>query len=166
MLENIELFGNSLGVNNKSVLQNIFDVIHPIGEVYVQYPQQLSPYDLYNNDKIKSVWEEQLQYDGAFFRASNDTTVNNHVYKVSGETQYYALDTNNYPTIPVKAASEVNGSTITLTQDGSIEYDNKTYIGYRIDGATRNALPYINETNGLIKQYNRGYKYGKCYKAG
>lgn len=42
-----------------------FDVIHPVGEVYVQYPQQMSPNDLWGD---YSNWIE-LDYSGAFFRA-------------------------------------------------------------------------------------------------
>ena len=155
MLENIELFGNSLGVDNKSVLQNIFDVIHPVGEIYVQYPQQSSPIELYNNSKIKSVWEEQLQYDSAFFRANKGTGDGTYIYKVSNETQYYAADINGNPTIPVKAIAD-NGGTITLSQEGASKiYDGKTYLSYKINGANNSAAGYINETNGLSKQLNQ-----------
>ena len=154
MLENIELFGNSLGVDNESVLQNIFDVIHPVGEIYVQYPQQSSPIELYNNSKIKSVWEEQLQYDSAFFRANKGTGDGTYIYKVSNETQYYAADINGNPTIPVKAIAD-NGGTITLSQEGASKiYDGKTYLSYKINGANNSAASYINETNGLSKQGN------------
>ena len=155
MLENIELFGNSLGVDNESVLQNIFDVIHPVGEIYVQYPQQSSPIELYNNSKIKSVWEEQLQYDSAFFRANKGTGDGTYIYKVSNETQYYAADINGNPTIPVKAIAD-NGGTITLSQEGASKiYDGKTYLSYKINGANNSAAGYINETNGLSKQDNQ-----------
>ncbi|MBR4397233.1 MAG: hypothetical protein IKS93_05205 [Methanobrevibacter sp.] len=155
MLENIELFGNSLGVDNKSVLQNIFDVIHPVGEIYVQYPQQSSPIELYNNSKIKSVWEEQLQYDSAFFRANKGTGDGTYIYKVSNETQYYAADINGNPTIPVKAIAD-NGGTITLSQEGASKiYDGKTYLSYKINGANNSAAGYINETNSLSKQDNQ-----------
>ena len=53
----------------KSELQAIFDIIHPKGEVYVQYPQQKDPNTLYNGNGIASTWVEQ-SYSGAFFRAS------------------------------------------------------------------------------------------------
>ena len=43
-----------------------FDIVHPIGEVYVQYPQQASPNDLWGSF---TTWEE-LDYNGAFFRSS------------------------------------------------------------------------------------------------
>ena len=53
----------------KGELQAIFNIIHPIGEIYVQYPQQKSPNTLYNGNGIASTWVEQ-SYSGAFFRAS------------------------------------------------------------------------------------------------
>ena len=34
---------------------NSFDIVHPIGEVYVQYPQQASPNDLWGSF---TTWEE------------------------------------------------------------------------------------------------------------
>ena len=50
-------------------LQDIFDVSHPVGEVYVQFPQQDAPATLYNQNGITSTWIE-LDYGGKFFRAS------------------------------------------------------------------------------------------------
>lgn len=43
---------------------DIFNICHPIGEVYVQFPEQLEPQTLYG----RGTWEK-LDYDGAFFRA-------------------------------------------------------------------------------------------------
>jgi hypothetical protein len=48
--------------------QEIFDVIHPVGEVYVQYPQQDPPATIYNKRGITSTWTV-INYNGAFFRA-------------------------------------------------------------------------------------------------
>ncbi len=47
--------------------QSIFNYIHPIGEVYVQYPQQKSPNQLWG---MLSTWTEITAYAGAFFRSS------------------------------------------------------------------------------------------------
>lgn len=49
--------------------QTAFDAAHPVGDVYVQFPQQSEPTTLYNVDGITSTWEE-LEYNGAFFRSS------------------------------------------------------------------------------------------------
>lgn len=50
--------------------QALFDLVHPIGEIYVQYPATDDPNTLYNiSGVITSTWVEQ-SYSGAFFRAS------------------------------------------------------------------------------------------------
>ena len=50
--------------------QALFDLVHPIGEIYVQYPATDNPNTLYNiSGVITSTWVEQ-SYNGAFFRAS------------------------------------------------------------------------------------------------
>lgn len=59
-------------------LQAVFNVCHPIGETYVQYPtitdmigvtrNTVDPMTLYNVNGVTSTWVE-LNYDGAFFRA-------------------------------------------------------------------------------------------------
>lgn len=50
----------------ENVAQNIFDIVHPVGEIYVQYPQQDDPNTLYAG---LSTWTE-INYAGAFFRAN------------------------------------------------------------------------------------------------
>lgn len=63
-LDNIELFNDKL-INLK---QDFFDVIHPIGETYTQYPQQDDPNTLYNRNGVTCQWAK-INYGGAFFRA-------------------------------------------------------------------------------------------------
>ena len=53
-----------------SEIQQYFDIVHPINEIYIQYPQQKDPNTLYNNGSISSTWTLQTQYAGAFFRSS------------------------------------------------------------------------------------------------
>ena len=49
--------------------QALFDLVHPIGEIYVQYPATDDPNDLFNvTGVISSTWTKQ-SYSGAFFRA-------------------------------------------------------------------------------------------------
>lgn len=43
--------------------QGIFDIVHPIGEVYVQYPNMEDPNVLYGK---YSFWSK-IDYNGAFF---------------------------------------------------------------------------------------------------
>lgn len=52
---------NVIDINNKAII----DLVWPIGVLYTQYPQQKSPQELFPN----TTWEE-VNYDGAFFRAS------------------------------------------------------------------------------------------------
>lgn len=52
---------NVTDVNGKAII----DIVWPIGVIYTQYPQQKSPQELFPN----TTWEE-VNYDGAFFRAS------------------------------------------------------------------------------------------------
>ena len=58
-----------------SAAQSIFDICHPIDEVYVQFPQQDDPATLYNKNGIQSTWT-LLDYSGAFFRASGGNAAN------------------------------------------------------------------------------------------
>ena len=51
---------NVTDVNGKAII----DMVWPIGVIYTQYPQQKSPQELFPN----TTWEE-VNYDGAFFRA-------------------------------------------------------------------------------------------------
>jgi hypothetical protein len=54
--------------------QEIFDIIHPVGEVYVQYPQQDPPATIYNKSGITSTWTV-IDYNGAFFRAQGGNAI-------------------------------------------------------------------------------------------
>lgn len=56
-------------LTSPTLKQPIFDFIHPIGEVYIQFPLQSDPATLYNQGGIVSTWTE-VNYDGAFFRAN------------------------------------------------------------------------------------------------
>ena len=51
---------------NASIYKTMFDLVRPIGDTYVQYPQQASPNELWGDI---STWEV-VNYDGAFFRAA------------------------------------------------------------------------------------------------
>ena len=121
MLESINVFGEDIGVSG-SVLQDMFDMVHPIGKIYVQYPNQKTPMEVYNNDKIQSVWEEQLQYNSAFFRSENAPS---KVYKADDESQYYFY--NGTSLIP----ANIEGlSAPTKNTSDVIIIDNKTYYAY------------------------------------
>ena len=48
-----------------SIFKSLFDIVRPIGDIYVQYPQQANPNELWG---MYSTWSI-VNYDGAFFRA-------------------------------------------------------------------------------------------------
>lgn len=163
MLENVELFGDSLGVGtypddkSKSILQNIFDAIHPIGEIYIQYPAQKSPQEVYNkkdDDRIiiDSVWEEQLYYNSAFFRSEH--LVGNYIYKVNGETQYYIIDNlNNLTPINIQGNNNITiAGSPTVGQQKVI--GDKTYQAYIVSNVNSSSNNYIEEGNSLSIQSN------------
>lgn len=61
----INELNNKLSSIEQTNFKAIFDLVRPIGDTYVQYPQQASPMDLWG---AFSTWEV-INYDGAFFRA-------------------------------------------------------------------------------------------------
>lgn len=168
MLENIELFGNSLGTGTypdgegKSFLQNIFDVIHPVGETYIQYPAQKSPQEIYNkkdaNNRIiiDSVWEEQLQYNSAFFRSEH--LLDSYIYKANDETQYYLIDNlNNLTPINIAGNSGINIAGSPTSGQQKVIGD-KTYQAYAVSGVNSSSNNYIEEGNNLsIQSYQNAY---------
>jgi hypothetical protein len=74
-------------LQNTISMQAVFDTSHPVGETYTQYPEQLDPVSLYNQNGIQSTWT-LLDFGGAFFRAEggNALAFNNskEVTAVSG----------------------------------------------------------------------------------
>lgn len=69
-VESATISGNGVNKVTNDVKQELFDSVHPIGEVYVQYQGTSKPEDLYNKNGITSTWTEiTSNYDGGFFRA-------------------------------------------------------------------------------------------------
>ena len=64
-LENLKIFKNKIENKIENKFKSMFDLIRPIGDTYVQYPQQKSPMELWGSF---STWEV-INYEGAFFRA-------------------------------------------------------------------------------------------------
>ena len=61
----INELNNKLSSIEQTNFKAIFDLVRPIGDTYVQYPQQANPNELWG---AFSTWEV-IDYDGAFFRA-------------------------------------------------------------------------------------------------
>ena len=121
MIENIELFGVNLGVDEKNpkLIQDIFNILHPIDEVIIQYPNQKSPVELFNNGIIYSVWEEQLQYNSAFFRSDKPPI---ELWTNDGGIHFYRGANKNYPV-------SINGLTNGYST-GATEYNDEEDIIY------------------------------------
>ena len=60
----IEEINSKLSIGS-SFFKSLFDIVRPIGDIYVQYPQQANPNELWG---VYSTWSI-VNYDGAFFRA-------------------------------------------------------------------------------------------------
>lgn len=118
--------------------QLFFDAAHPVGEIYVQYPQQKDPNELYKADSdITCEWVEQTQYNGCFFRSTNAPTT---FYCREGETEYYRDVTLTKP-INVEGLGNI---TVVETVGGISTCQGDWTEGHADD--------YIDETGGLIKQ--------------
>lgn len=61
----INELNNKLSSMEQTNFKAIFDLVRPVGDVYVQYPQQANPNELWG---AFSTWQV-VNYDGAFFRA-------------------------------------------------------------------------------------------------
>ena len=61
----INELNNKLSSIEQTNFKAIFDLVRPIGDTYVQYPQQANPNELWG---AFSTWQV-VNYDGAFFRA-------------------------------------------------------------------------------------------------
>ena len=60
----IEEINSKLSIGG-SIFKSLFDIVRPVGDTYVQYPQQANPNELWG---AFSTWQV-VNYDGAFFRA-------------------------------------------------------------------------------------------------
>ena len=61
----INELNNKLSSMEQTNFKAIFDLVRPVGDTYVQYPQQANPNELWG---AFSTWQV-VNYDGAFFRA-------------------------------------------------------------------------------------------------
>ena len=120
-----------------------FNTAHPIGEVYVQFPQQDDPETLYNKDGITSTWT-LIDYDGAFFRASggnaaaflNKTDV---LTKQSQGTAKNGLSVSHSLTV----GNAASGGTANVTGANSRGHTHSlTYYSLKASGTGANTIQY------------------------
>lgn len=136
--------GNMDAVTSNAVYQSLlaqFDILHPKGECYTQYPGQKDPNELWGDF---STWEV-LNYGGAFFRSEG------------GEAEEFEK------TLTI---SSISGTSITFSaahnlQVGSILYDKTNNEARQVTSVTSTTVVVINSaftstnlTNVLIGQYD------------
>ena len=119
---------------------NQFDTMHPIGEVYTQYPGQKTPNQLWGNF---STWEE-LDYGGAFFRAAGGNALpfnsSLDISSQSGTTIVFAAAHNlSVGSLLYDAENNECRTVASVTDSTTVEIDA--------------AFTYSNLTNVLIGQY-------------
>lgn len=91
--------------SNSEQIGSVFDIVHPIGEVYVQYPGKKSPQALWGTI---STWTDiTADYNGAFFRTYKNGT--------SGDFFDYGTQLGNAQA----EGTNVNGMKINSKDDGS-----------------------------------------------
>ena len=82
----INELSNKLSSIEQTNFKAIFDLVRPIGDTYVQYPQQANPNELWG---AFSTWQV-INYDGAFFRAEG-TNANAFIEKTGVLTKQAEL---------------------------------------------------------------------------
>jgi hypothetical protein len=137
--------GNMDAVTSNAVYQSLlaqFDILHPKGECYTQYPGQKDPNELWGDF---STWEV-LNYGGAFFRSEG------------GNAEEFEK------TLTI---SSISGTSITFSaahnlQVGSILYDKTNNEARQVTSVTSTTVVVINSaftstnlTNVLIGQYDQ-----------
>ena len=128
IIKNVKLFED-----NNNFMQMIFDMCHPIGDIYVQYPQQDTPEEHYNENDIVSSWEE-VDYKGAFFRSNG------------GYADVFEKRLN---------ISQINGVYITFTEN-----HNFVSKGYIVCDPTHNeSRVVVNVSNANTVEINEPFSY-------
>ena len=122
-LEALKIFKNNVENEVENKFKSMFDLIRPIGDTYVQYPQQKSPMDLWGTF---STWEV-INYDGAFFRAEG-TNAN----AFNGNKQ-----TDSAPNITGKFIADMR---VAYGIEGSFYYENGLLQDFKDSSNTRSGL--------------------------
>jgi hypothetical protein len=136
-------------ISNFRRRQKNFDIMYPTGSVYVQYPLQLAPADLFNINGIKSTWGV-INYNGRFFRANggNAGAFNEPNDTLVSQGQATAING-----LSVKETSNLSGemkSLVTKTapeRSGIINYGTNEQFVYISGSTTYNLRPIVINAN-------------------
>ena len=121
-LSNIEI--------GSSIFKSLFDIVRPIGDTYVQYPQQANPNELWG---VYSTWSI-VNYDGAFFRAEG-TNANAFIEKTGNLIKQGELVGSHSDSITVTGGNHRHPYSYGRNYNSSYTntyklYDNDTYNNY------------------------------------
>ena len=121
-LSNIEI--------GSSIFKSLFDIVRPIGDIYVQYPQQANPNELWG---VYSTWSI-VNYDGAFFRAEG-TNANAFIEKTGNLIKQGELVGSHSDSITVSGGNHAHPYSFGRNYDSHYTntyklYDTRTYNNY------------------------------------
>ena len=161
------------------IKQAAFDAAHPVDEIYIQYPTQKAPADLYNVGGVRSTWEDiTSEYDGAFFRAYKsgtsksfaDSTVNPNqlnTYKQdsANKSHNHGKNTGSSYAKLGSTASPSEASSFTTTSDGSHGHDVLIYTGGKsgISNVYGGSLIASNCGAGSSRDYQTNYSHNGTF---
>lgn len=132
------MFGQVQTVNGQKVVmplsgvgdvQTMFDIVHPVGEVYIQYPTCENPNSLYSRGGVNCTWTDiTANYNGAFFRAYKNGTSgsfydNNETLGAVQASQNLSHNHGGYVGGPVTNNSSHSSYTSTSQATGSFGVD-------------------------------------------
>ena len=121
-LSNIEI--------GSSIFKSLFDIVRPIGDIYVQYPQQSNPNELWG---VYSTWSI-VNYDGAFFRAEG-TNANAFIEKTGNLVKQGELVGSHSDSITVTGGNHAHPYSFGRNYNSQYNntyklYDTNTYNNY------------------------------------
>ena len=156
-LSNIEI--------GSSIFKSLFDIVRPIGDIYVQYPQQANPNELWG---VYSTWSI-VNYDGAFFRAEG-TNANAFIEKTGNLIKQGELVGSHSDSITVTGSNHAHPYSFgrnynsqynkTYKLDDTNTYNNYTgYTGYSgnlsMSGTVNHTATENRPTNYTIRIWKR-----------
>ena len=116
-LSNIEI--------GSSIFKSLFDIVRPIGDIYVQYPQQANPNELWG---VYSTWSI-VNYDGAFFRAEG-TNANAFIEKTGNLVKQGELVGSHSDSITVTGGNHAHPYSFGRNYNSHYNNTYNNYTGY------------------------------------
>ena len=139
-MTDINCFGENLNLSDSFVddmKQTIFDAAHPIGSIYIQYPKEKTPADVYNKNGITSQWSDNaVSFSGAFFRAEGGSAKAFNGGKQDGQNKYHrhsATHQHNMQHTHTKGGMDIYGKFVPGGRDVDLAADGMVNGCFKID---------------------------------